>query len=175
MTSTTYLINDTFKILIDTNEIIANENAPEAVRTKVEPQTMKVLKLLIEARGNIVSRKHLLKHIWNNYDGGEEGINQAISKLRKIMGDDARNSEIIETISKRGYRIIAGIDQLPTVKAPGPGEMYIEQDIPPRMKIVQLIEYLKKPVHLITFIVISTVCILALYFIYKIIYAMVWS
>lgn len=175
MTQTAYLVNDTFKILIDTNEIIANDNSHDPTRTKIEPQTMEVLKLLIEAQGSIVPRKYLLRHIWNNYDGGEEGINQAISKLRKILGDDAKNSKIIETISKRGYRIIASIEQLHTPKVLSTDDIPAQQYVKPQLKIVQLIEYLKKPIHLIAFIVISTVFILALYFIYKIIYAMVWS
>jgi DNA-binding winged helix-turn-helix (wHTH) protein len=172
MGQVSYFINDQFKISTDTNEIILNVNQSGESIIKVEHRVMEVLKILIEANGEMVSREYLLDKVWDNYDGGVEGLNQAVSKLRKIFLDDAKNAKVIETISKKGYRIIAKIElendkgfvkvksNIRTKKVPG---------------IILLLEYLKKPKHLLVFVILSVIGCTLLYLIYKIIYAIVWS
>ena len=69
--------------------------------THVEPRLMKLLCLLAENEGKAVSRKMIIKEIWNDYPGGDEGLNQSISVLRKLLNDTKKN--IIETLPKTGY------------------------------------------------------------------------
>ncbi|HVY74399.1 MAG TPA: winged helix-turn-helix domain-containing protein [Puia sp.] len=68
---------------------------------RVEPRLIKLLCLLAEYEGKTVSRKIIVKEIWDDYPGGDEGLNQAISVLRKLLDDDKK--AIIETIPKTGY------------------------------------------------------------------------
>lgn len=176
MTNSVYLIDDKFRVLIDSNEIIMNYNLENDSRFKIEHQTMEVLKILIESKGNIVLRKRMLKTIWEDYEGGEEGINQAISKLRKIFLDDAKNSKIIETISKKGYRIIAKIEQeFSKDETSNSHNQKILIASNKQNRIVSFLEYLKEPKHLILFITVVVFAIVILYIVYKIIYALVWS
>lgn len=82
------------------------ERAGESVR--VEPKVMQVLLVLAE-RGGVVSREELLSTVWPGVVVGEEALTQAIIKLRRALGDDSRSPSYIQTISKRGYRLIAPV------------------------------------------------------------------
>lgn len=62
---------------------------------------MKLLCLLVENRGQLVSRDRIIEDIWNGYGGGDEGLTQAISSLRKILND--KDKQVIETVPKSGY------------------------------------------------------------------------
>lgn len=170
--SQVYYLDNRYKISIDTNEILLNENPSGETSIKVEHRVMEVLRILIEANGNMVARQYLLAKVWDNYDGGEEGLNQAISKLRKILLDDAKNARIIETISKKGYRIIAKIEQEADNDSAYPKSENQTNNVP---GIILFLEYLKKPKHLLVFILVSVIACAVLYLIYKIIYAIVWS
>lgn len=77
---------------------------------RLEPRIMLVLVLLAEHPGQVLTREFLIETVWENKFVGEEGLTQAISKLRKVFGDEARNPKVIETIPKYGYRIIADIE-----------------------------------------------------------------
>jgi DNA-binding winged helix-turn-helix (wHTH) protein len=69
---------------------------------------MDVLCLLADNENKLVTREQLIKEIWNDYGGADEGLNQAVSFLRKFLDDS--NKEIIETIPKKGYIFHALID-----------------------------------------------------------------
>lgn len=172
MGQVSYYINGQFKISTDTNEIILNENQSDESIIRVEHRVMEVLKILIEANGEMVSRQHLLDKVWDNYDGGVEGLNQAVSKLRKIFLDDAKNAKVIETISKKGYRIITKIEQ-----ENDKGFVNVKSNVQTKKipNTILLLEYLKNPKHLLVFVLVSAVACTLLYLIYKIIYAIVWS
>ncbi len=167
-----YFINGQFKISTHTNEIILNENKSDESIIKVEHRVMEVLKILLEANGDMVSRQYLLDKIWNNYDGGEEGLNQAVSRLRKIFLDDAKNAKVIETISKKGYRIITKIEQENEKEFVNVKSNVKTKKIP---NAILFLEYLKHPKHLLVFVIVSAVAFTLLYLIYKIIYAIAWS
>ena len=68
---------------------------------RVEPRLIKLLCLFAEHPEKPVSREMIVKEIWNNYPGGDEGLNQAISVLRKLLSDNEKR--IIETLPKIGY------------------------------------------------------------------------
>jgi len=100
------------------NEIRRNG---EAVR--LEPKTAEVLAFLVEQPGAVVGREKLLSAIWPGVVVGDDALTQAIIKLRKALGDPAREPRYIETISKRGYRLVAPVERIEEEAAdpPRPG------------------------------------------------------
>ena len=87
-----------------TNEL---GRGPETVR--VEPKAMEVLMALVGRAGQVVSREELLAAVWPGVVVGDEALTQSIIKLRRALGDSPRSPAYIETISKRGYRLIAPV------------------------------------------------------------------
>jgi TolB-like protein/DNA-binding winged helix-turn-helix (wHTH) protein/Tfp pilus assembly protein PilF len=90
---------------------------------RLEPKAMELLLVLASRPGEVVSREELLSTVWPGVIVGDEALSQVVTKLRKALGDDARVPTYIETISKRGYRLIAKVEPLergPTVETPVP-------------------------------------------------------
>jgi DNA-binding winged helix-turn-helix (wHTH) protein/TolB-like protein len=79
---------------------------------RLEPKAMELLVVLANRPGQVVSREELLSTVWPGVVVGDEALSQAVTKLRKALGDDARAPAYIETISKRGYRLIAPVEPL---------------------------------------------------------------
>jgi Tol biopolymer transport system component/DNA-binding winged helix-turn-helix (wHTH) protein len=67
---------------------------------------MDLLVYLAEHSGTVCSRRELLDHVWGDVVVGEEVLSQAVSKLRRALGDDSRSPRFIETIARRGYRLV---------------------------------------------------------------------
>ncbi len=76
---------------------------------KLEPKAMAVLDYLACRAGTVVSRQELEDEVWAGTIVGYDALGNAIIKLRKALGDKARNPHIIETIAKTGYRVIAEV------------------------------------------------------------------
>ncbi|MBU1394810.1 MAG: winged helix-turn-helix domain-containing protein [Gammaproteobacteria bacterium] len=70
---------------------------------------MDVLLLLARRAGEVISREELLATVWSGSVVGDDTLTQAVIKLRKALGDDTRSPSYIETIAKRGYRLIAKV------------------------------------------------------------------
>ncbi len=70
---------------------------------------MAVLVCLAQQAGNVVSREQLEAEVWSGRIVGYDSLSNAIIKLRKAFGDSSRQPEIIETIPKKGYRLIAEV------------------------------------------------------------------
>ena len=87
-----------------TNEIIFGADS-----VHVEPKSMEVLLFLFEHAGEVISRDEIQDRIWGDVTVGQDSITNAIIKLRKAFGDDAKNPRVIATIPKRGYRVIAPV------------------------------------------------------------------
>src|ERR1700733_1651645 len=98
MQQSLFLINDRFAVDTTKNEIWDKEKAD---RHRVEPRLMKLLCLLAAHPAELVTRENMLKEVWDNYPGGNEGLNQAISFLRKLLDDE--HKKIITTLPKKGY------------------------------------------------------------------------
>ncbi|GMR17854.1 MAG: hypothetical protein BMS9Abin33_0248 [Gammaproteobacteria bacterium] len=77
--------------------------------TRLEPRVMAVLSLLATRAGEVVSREELEANIWGNTIVGYDALASSINKLRKALGDDTSKPRYIETVSKKGYRLIAPI------------------------------------------------------------------
>lgn len=92
-----------------------------AETVRLEPKAMELLLVLASRPGQVVSREELLSTVWPGVVVGDEALSQVVTKLRKALGDDARVPTYIETISKRGYRLIAPLEPLeggPAVPTP---------------------------------------------------------
>jgi TolB-like protein/Tfp pilus assembly protein PilF len=84
----------------------------------IEPKVLEVLICLAERPGDVLSKEKIVKRVWPDTFVSDGILTYSISELRKALGDDARNPHIIETISRKGYRLIAQVIQLgPTVKS----------------------------------------------------------
>ena len=86
-----------------------NELSRAGATVRVEPKAMEVLALLAARAGDVVSRKELLAAVWPGVIVGDEALTQSVIKLRRALGDNPRLPAYIETISKRGYRLIAPV------------------------------------------------------------------
>jgi len=78
-------------------------------KVPLQEQPFRVLAMLLERPGEIVTREELQASLWpaDTFVSFDEGINTAIRKLRIVFGDSADNPRFIETIPRRGYRFIA--------------------------------------------------------------------
>src|SRR5256885_16122216 len=81
------------------------------VRIRVQQQPLRLLEILLERPGEVVTREELRSQIWPNESFGDfdQAVNVAIAKLRGALGDSADNPRYIETLPRRGYRFIAPV------------------------------------------------------------------
>jgi TolB-like protein/DNA-binding winged helix-turn-helix (wHTH) protein/Flp pilus assembly protein TadD len=89
---------------------------------RVQQQPLKVLGILLERPGEVVTREELRNRVWPKETFGDfdQAVNAAIAKLRSALGDSADNRRYIETLPKLGYRFIA--DVVITNQERGPGD-----------------------------------------------------
>ncbi len=83
---------------------------------KLEPRIASLLFHLTQNAGHPVSRDILMEKAWPGMVVGDEALTSAINKLRKAFGDDSHHPEVIETIPKVGYRLIADVEYLRSKK-----------------------------------------------------------
>lgn len=80
---------------------------------------MDVLAYLAVEPGRVVSKEELLAAVWAGAFVEEGALSQAIHSLRKAMGDDARQPRYVQTIPKRGYRLVASVEFEPEPEPTG--------------------------------------------------------
>ncbi len=90
-----------------------NQIRPNGSVHKVEPRVMRVLLCLAARPGEVLTREALLDAVWSDGFPNDEGLTQAVCKLRKAFGDRATHSTVIETIPKVGYRLVAPVSAQP--------------------------------------------------------------
>jgi len=79
---------------------------------QLEPKIMDVLVFLAENAGLVVSKNNITDGVWPEVFITESVITRSIAELRRAFGDDVKNPRFIETILKRGYRLIAEVEWL---------------------------------------------------------------
>ena len=75
---------------------------------RIEPRAMDLLCYFAEHPGEVLRREQIIERVWPHTFITDNALQTAISMLRKAFDDDPRHPHVIETISKRGYRLIAG-------------------------------------------------------------------
>jgi Tol biopolymer transport system component/DNA-binding winged helix-turn-helix (wHTH) protein len=96
-----------FELNLDTGELSGKS---QTVQLGEKP--LRILVTLIENRGQLVTRDELQRRLWPNDTvvDFEHGINTAIKLLRKILGDSSDAPRYVETVPRRGYRILAPVE-----------------------------------------------------------------
>ncbi len=88
---------------------------------KLERIPMELLLLLVEQRGQLVSREYIVEKIWGKdvFLDTDNSINAAIRKIRQVLGDDPDQPRFVQTVTGRGYRFIAPVfEVVPPVTEP---------------------------------------------------------
>ncbi len=93
-------------------DLRAGELYKHGIRLKLQDQPFQVLALLLEHRGDIVTREELRQKLWpaDTFVDFDTGLNSAIKKLRDALADSAEEPRYIETLPRRGYRFIALVE-----------------------------------------------------------------
>jgi TolB-like protein/DNA-binding winged helix-turn-helix (wHTH) protein len=91
----------------------SSEVHKEGRKVPLQEQPFRVLVMLLERPGEVVTREGLQARLWpaDTYVSFDEGLNTAIRKLRVAFGDSAENPRFIETIPRRGYRFVAPVHE----------------------------------------------------------------
>jgi len=82
-----------------------------AERVKLEPRTMRLLLRLAQSPGVVVSLDELLESVWSGVVVGTASVYQSMSQLRKVLGDTDDPPRYIETVARKGYRLVASVSE----------------------------------------------------------------
>lgn len=88
------------------------------IEHRLEPKVMAVLIYLAEHAGEIITREELEEQIWQGTVVTYEALTVTINKIRKTLDDDSHQPRYIETLPKRGYRLIARVNTNQTMATP---------------------------------------------------------
>ena len=78
---------------------------------QVEPKVMQVLVVLASRPGEVVTRDELMALVWGGVFVTDDALNRTIREIRRLFDDTAEQPRIVETIRKRGYRLVAPVDR----------------------------------------------------------------
>lgn len=79
-------------------------------RVPIEPKILQVLLVLAKHQGEVVPYQTILEQAWQGLEVGPNTIQRCITKLRKVLGDDAKEQRIIATYPKVGYSLLANVN-----------------------------------------------------------------
>ena len=96
-------------------DLKARELHKAGVKVKLQEQPFRVLALLVDRAGQVVTREELRQRVWptDAYVAFDQGLNNAIKKVRDALGDSADSPRFIETLARHGYRFVAPIGAVP--------------------------------------------------------------
>jgi TolB-like protein/DNA-binding winged helix-turn-helix (wHTH) protein/Tfp pilus assembly protein PilF len=94
-------------------DLKASELRKHGLRVKLPEQPFQILGVLLEKSGEIVTREELRTRLWpqDTFVDFDHGLNNAVMRLREVLGDASDNPRFIETIPRRGYRFIAPVEE----------------------------------------------------------------
>lgn len=84
-------------------------NASDNAEKLIEPKVFELLLLFVERPNAVISRKDILEQLWSGSLVTDNAINKLIGNLRKALGDEAKNPRYIQTVPKRGYRLVCQV------------------------------------------------------------------
>jgi DNA-binding winged helix-turn-helix (wHTH) protein/Tol biopolymer transport system component len=90
----------------------AGELRKQGMKVRLQGQPVEILVMLLERPGDTVSREELQRKLWpaDTFVDFEQGLNNAIKRLRAALDDDAETPRFIETLPRRGYRFIGSVN-----------------------------------------------------------------
>jgi TolB-like protein len=100
-------------------DLAAGELRKDGIRLRLQDKPLRVLEALIERPGSLVTREELRKRLWSDdtFVDFDNSLNNAISRLRTALDDEAGSPRFVETVGRRGYRFVA-----PAVTDGGPAD-----------------------------------------------------
>ena len=100
----------------------SGELRKHGLKIRLAEQPFRILVLLLDRRGEIVTREEIRQALWpaDTFVDFDAGLSSAVRKLRDALGDSAAQPHFVETVPRRGYRFIA-----PVVPAEEPPEIVI--------------------------------------------------
>jgi Tol biopolymer transport system component/DNA-binding winged helix-turn-helix (wHTH) protein len=108
-----------FEANLDTGEL-----RRDGLPVKIQDQPSRLLMYLLERPGDIVTREELRAALWpdGSFVDFEYGVNTAVKKVRSALGDSAGSPSFIQTLPRKGYRLVAAVSREgpPTLVAPSP-------------------------------------------------------
>ena len=95
-----------FELNLDTEELRKN-----GIPLKLSPQPFRILAMLANSSGQIVTREEIRQQVWGGetFVDFEHGMNQCIKQIRTVLGDNTDNPVYVETLPRKGYRFLAPV------------------------------------------------------------------
>ena len=92
-------------------DLRAGELRKQGLKIRLQEQPFRVLAMLLERPGEIVTREELRSRLWNadTFVDFDHGVNKAVNRIREAIGDSATTPRFIETVARRGYRFVADV------------------------------------------------------------------
>jgi len=91
---------------------LRNLLAGPAGEVRVEPKVMQLLERLAARTGDVVERDVLLEELWSGRAMSDEPLTRCIATLRRVLDDSAKDPVYVQTIPKRGYRLVCPVEAL---------------------------------------------------------------
>src|SRR4051812_48710504 len=122
-----------YELNLSTGELRSIEAADPNNKVLLREQVFQVLRMLLGREGRIVTRDEIKGKLWPNDTvvDFDHSINATINTLRRVLGDSADNPRYIETLARRGYRLIPAIEYLESAPGIAPGEVIAEPPVQP--------------------------------------------
>src|SRR6266436_4245374 len=101
-------------------DLKAFELRKHGLRLKLSEQPFQILAILLEKPGEIITRDELRERLWpgDTFVDFDHGLNNAVMRLREVLGDSSDRPRFIETLPRRGYRFIAPIEEVHSAAVP---------------------------------------------------------
>jgi len=111
---------------------LAYELRSDGHSLKMERIPMEILFLLVEHRGQLVSREQIVERVWSKdvFVDTDNSINAAIRKIRQALKDDFEQPRFVQTVTGKGYRFIAPVIEPPVAETQSPAQRVIEERLP---------------------------------------------
>ena len=98
-----------FELALDSGDLRKNGR-----EVRLVGQPMQILCLLVERRGDVVTREELRRALWSDdtFVDFDVSLSSAVKKLRDALGDSADNPRFVQTLPRRGYRFVAPVEEV---------------------------------------------------------------
>ncbi len=98
----------------------SGELRKQGIKIKLHDQPFRVLAMLLERPGEVITREEIRLRLWpaDTFVDWDLGLNSAVMKLRAALGDSAENPRFVETLPRRGYRLIVPVEPIGAAQNP---------------------------------------------------------
>jgi TolB-like protein/DNA-binding winged helix-turn-helix (wHTH) protein/Tfp pilus assembly protein PilF len=116
-------------------DLRAGQLRKQGVKVRLQEQPFRVLATLLEASGEVVTREELRGQLWpaDTFVDFDHRLAAAISKLRDALNDSAENPRFVETVGRRGYRLMVPVE--PVIPSVEDGQPQAVPELPPSLSV----------------------------------------